>query len=55
MDELWGAFWEDFGENWPRYKGTAMNMAEDEVLIDIFIETALRQQQYLATCCEFYQ
>ena len=26
MDELWGAFCEDFGENWPRYNSTALYM-----------------------------
>ena len=24
MGELWGDFCEDFGENWPRYDGTAL-------------------------------
>ena len=26
--ELWGVYWEEFVENWPRYKGTALYIAE---------------------------
>ena len=26
-DELWGVFCWDFGENWPRYNGTALQLS----------------------------
>ena len=30
--ELWGVFCEDFGENWPRYNGTALYVGHDPVI-----------------------
>ena len=28
--ELWGVFCEEFGENWPRYNGTALYYIDNE-------------------------
>ena len=46
---IWNVFCENLGHYWRLYNGTALNMAEDEVLRAIFVEAALRQQQYLVT------
>ena len=34
--ELWGAFCEDLGENWPRYKGTAHTLLEISQVLGYF-------------------
>ena len=34
--ELWGAYWEDLGENWPRLNGTAVYFKLKEYASDLY-------------------
>ena len=39
MDELWGIYWEDLGENWPRYNGTALYTVKSSYVVVVFSQS----------------